>query len=145
MAAPMQKSESAEMGLAAGGTMHQKIYSDEFGVETWDAGAFGQATVYIVNSEMFTDITGLPAPETPVTAKQYTSYGYPWFALYDERKPDIAATRKLKGVKGIAQMDSTLRQPKDPADSSIVIPWDQVVHISGWRHWPGWRHWWWGW
>lgn len=138
-AAPMAKAESAEMGLAAGGTMQQKIYPDEFGADTWDAAAFGEATVYIVNSEMFREITGLEAPETPVTAKQYTEHGYPWFALYDERKPDIAATRKLKGVKGIGQVDADLRKPKDPADSTIIVPWDQVVRI------PVWRYWWWGW
>ena len=61
--------KSAEMGLAAGGKMRQKIYPDPHGVDTWDQENSGRVFVHIVNSMMYREITGKEPPSTPVTAK----------------------------------------------------------------------------
>ena len=45
-------------GLGAGGRMRQKIYPDEYGVDTWDAEEYGRVHVHIVDSMMFREITG---------------------------------------------------------------------------------------
>jgi hypothetical protein len=94
------------MGLAAGGKITQKIYSDPHGLETWDEANHGRVFIHIVNSVMWTEITGEAPPPTPVTAKSYTQAGYPWFQLYDEGAGDIAASPVLQGVKSVAQMDA---------------------------------------
>jgi len=42
--------------------------------------------IHIVNNMDFRDITGKEPPPTPISAKLYTEYGYPWFELLDEKK-----------------------------------------------------------
>lgn len=121
---------SAEMGLAAGGKMKQKIYPDPHGIDVWDGNNHCEVVVHIVNSEMFTSITGIEPPPTPVSAKTYTDYGYPWFALYDEHSGDINPTDELKGVKGISDIDKKKGEKSDPADSSIVVPDEQVIKLK---------------
>lgn len=103
--APAKKAGTA-MGLGAGGTMKQKIYEDPHGIETWDVANFGRVFVHIVNSTMWTEITGEPPPATPVNAKSYTNAGYPWFDVYDEGRADIVAPSVLSAVKSVTQMDA---------------------------------------
>ena len=45
------------------------------------------------------------------TKKEYELYGYPWFDLYDEKFADLRATKKLKGVKSIGEVE----KQKDPS------------------------------
>ena len=94
------------MGLAAGGRMRQQIYPDPHGLETWDEDRFGRVFVHIVNSEFWREITGEPAPETPVTARTYGEHGLPWFDLYDEHKGDIAPAGTLAGLRSVKEMDA---------------------------------------
>ena len=61
----------SEMGLGAGGRMRQKIYPDEYGIDTWDMDNYKRVDIHIVNSVMFKEITGLEPPPTPVTAEVY--------------------------------------------------------------------------
>lgn len=96
---------SAAMGIAAGGKLTQKIYPDQYGIETWDQENYGRVYVHIVNSMMYRQITGEEAPATPVTARDYAAHGLPWFALYDEGKGDIAGSEELAGVKSVKGMD----------------------------------------
>jgi hypothetical protein len=98
----------AEMGLAAGGRMEQKIYPDDHGIETWDQEHGNRVFVHLVNSAMYRDITGRPAPESPVSASDYTRLRYPWYALYDEHEGDIPASDVLAGVRSVEEQ-STVR------------------------------------
>lgn len=102
----------AQMGLGAGGTMTQKIYHDPHGLAAWDAQAFAVIPVHIINSEMFQAITGKKPPESPVTQKDYASYGYPWFALYDEKYADLKAKEKLRKVKPVPGKDDSVAVKK---------------------------------
>lgn len=102
----------AEMGLGAGGTMTQKIYHDPHGLSTWDPAQFAVIHVHIINSEMFQKITGKKPPESPVTQKDYESFGYPWFALYDENYADLKAKEKLRKVKPVPGKDSPIAVKK---------------------------------
>jgi hypothetical protein len=95
----------AEMGLAQGGEMVQKIYPDEHGLDTWDVGHGGRLFVHIVNSELYREITGEAPPPSPITAQTYAAKGYPWFQLWDAEMKDIAPSEKLAGLKTVAQMD----------------------------------------
>ena len=103
MASPMP---AGSMGLGAGGKMHQKIYPDAYGVDTWDTDNFGEVFVHIVNSEQYLAITGREPPRCSIDAKTYTDHGFPWFALYDEELGDVAASKRLTGVKSIQQQDA---------------------------------------
>lgn len=95
----------AEMGLAAGGRMEQKIYPDPHGRDTWDNDVRTSFHVHIVNSEMYRDITGEPAPPTPISARTYIECGLPWFALYDEHRGDVPAPESLQRVRSISSLE----------------------------------------
>ncbi|HVG23910.1 MAG TPA: hypothetical protein VND45_07130 [Thermoanaerobaculia bacterium] len=97
----MLESLSPEMGMAAGGQMTQKIYPDTHGIESWDASRKTSFRVRIANSEEWRALTGEEPPPSPVDAAAYTKAGLPWFALYDERKGDVAPSAKLRGVRSV--------------------------------------------
>jgi hypothetical protein len=90
---------ACDMGLAAGGKMEQEIYPDEYGASTWDQDNYKKIYIHIVNSMMFREITGMEAPPTPVSARTYTEYGYPWFKLYDVGKGDLKGAKNFNKVK----------------------------------------------
>lgn len=127
---PPQAAQAAggEMGLGAGGKMKQKIYPDPHGIDTWDQENYGRVFVHIVNSMMYREITGEEAPPTPVTAKTYSQYGFPWFDLYDETMRDVKAPESLKGVKSIKEMDKEKGATKPlQDDDSVNVPEDKVI------------------
>jgi hypothetical protein len=101
MSAPM-----AEMGLAAGGAMRQKIYPDSFGIETWDTKNRAAILVHIVDSASYRELTDREPPPTPIDAKTYTEYGFPWFDLYDEQRGTIEGGERFREVKPIGTLDA---------------------------------------
>jgi hypothetical protein len=109
------------MGLGAGGQMRQKIYPDPYGLDTWDPENSGTVFVHIVNSEQYEALTGHPPPPSPISAATYTEQGFPWFDLYDEEKGDVAAPRRLAGIKPVG--------PKD--EEAVKIEPGQVRKIVG--------------
>jgi len=117
----------AEMGLAAGGKLKQKIYPDQHGLDTWDENNFGRTYVHIVNSLMYREITGNEPPSTPVTAKTYAQYGLPWFDLYDDKMGDISAPDQLKKIKTVKEMDKEKGFTSQQDDTSIDVPEDKIV------------------
>lgn len=119
--------KEAEMGLAAGGKMKQKIYPDPHGIDTWDQENYGRIYVHIVNSMMYRRITGKEPPPTPVTAKTYTQYGLPWFDLYDEAMGDISAPEALKKVKPVKEIDKEKGFAPQQDDGTIEISQDQTI------------------
>jgi hypothetical protein len=122
-AATVYKTESvvtsSMMGLAAGGEIEQKIYPDPYGLDVWDTNNFVAVRVHILNSEQYSELTGLEAPLTPIDARTYTQYGLPWFKLYDERLPDVAASKRLAEVKSLKDKDGG-------EDESFTVPESQV-------------------
>jgi hypothetical protein len=123
-------SPSAEMGLGAGGLMRQKIYADEYGIETWDQASASRLFVHIANAELFTEITGFAPPPTPVSATTYTDAGLPWFDLYDADKPYLEGSKLLKDVWSLEELDEVkigLAAVKDP---SLGIGPEQVVNLG---------------
>jgi hypothetical protein len=137
--APMSVAESGsiddgggEMGISAGGRMEQSIYPDPYGADTWDNTRTGRIYVHIVNSMLYEQITGKPAPATPITARTYAEHGYPWFDLYDEHLGDIDSSEALAGVKSIKEMDAAKGFTPQQDDEPVPVP-DHVVkklHVS---------------
>lgn len=125
------ESNSASMGLGAGGRMRQKVYPDEYGIETWDLSKSGRLYVHIANSMMFREITGKEPPPTPVTARMYTEHGLPWFDLYDEKKGDLPGSKKLAGVKSVKEMDKGKGFGSQQDDSPVKIPLGKVTILGG--------------
>jgi len=125
-----QNSSVSEMGLGAGGRMRQKIYPDDYGIETWDQENYGRVYVHIVNSMMYREITGIEPPPTPVTSKSYTQCGLPWFDLYDEDKDDLKPSKKLGKVKSIKDMDAGKGLSPQQDDTTVEISKEQVMTLK---------------
>jgi hypothetical protein len=104
---PMAAAMPEAMGIAAGGRMRQKIYPDQYGLHTWDPDQRASFNVRIVNTRDWLELTGEPAPPTPVDAASYNDAGLPWFDLYDEAEGDIAASEKLSRVKSVGGAKET--------------------------------------
>lgn len=94
-----------EMGIGAGGKIRQKIYPDDYGLETWDQGNYGSLFVRILNSLQYREVTGHELPDTPVSAQLYIESGFPWFDLYDESKADLPPSSVLKQVRTVWQKE----------------------------------------
>lgn len=116
-----QGAQAAEMGLAAGGSMSQKIYPDPHGLDTWDLSESGRLYIHIVNSQMYEEITGEKPPKSPITAQTYTQHGYPWFKLWEDEMGDVGASETLSGIKTVAQKDAD-HGFKGQMDDSSVAP-----------------------
>ncbi len=123
---PVAMAMFGDMGLGAGGQMEQKIYSDRYGIQTWDQENSGSVFIHIINSEMYQTITGLESPPTPISAKTYTEYGFPWFSLYDETREDVAASEALGQVKTIQEQDAA---QGIKSDQSLEIEKSQVKKL----------------
>ncbi len=120
--------QAGAMGLAAGGTMLQKIYDDPHGIDTWDEHNATRLYVHIVTSELWREITGEAPPPTPVTAKEYARHGLPWFSLYDEQLPGVDAQDALADVASVKAIDAD-KSALPLQDDAGVEP--GPVHVAG--------------
>lgn len=128
-------SPAPPMGFGAGGKMKQQIDQDPYGIDVWDLTNATEEFVHIVTSEQWTAITGEPTPPTPIDARVYTEYGFPWFDLYREGTPFVGPSDKLAGVKSVKSVDAEKVVPKQPGDQTVAIPSSQVIELGG-KHWP---------
>jgi hypothetical protein len=121
----------AEMGLAAGGRMQQKIHPDEHGIDSWDETRTGRFFVHIVNSMMYREITGEEPPATPVSARTYTQCGLPWFGLYDEEAGDLKPAENLTRVKSVKEMDAAKGFAPQQDDGPVEVAPPGLAVIDG--------------
>lgn len=117
------------MGLGAGGTMRQKIYPDPYGLDAWQQEPLSELRIHIVNSAMFHELTNEAAPTTPISAREYTKYGLPWFDLYDDDKKTLDVTSKLSTVKSVHKLDDE-RAVSDMDNSTVTIPSEQIWKLT---------------
>ena len=111
-AAPMECCElsaDSSMGLAAGGSMVQKIYPDPHKAKVWDMSRSTRCFVHIVDSLQWQRITGEKMPPTPVSVQAYENAGFPWFEVYDEHCKTLDGQKKLTDVKSLGQLIDAVR------------------------------------
>jgi hypothetical protein len=88
----------AEMGIGKGGKIIQKIYEDPYGLNVWETKPARVMAIYLVNAEMYAEITGTAIPKPAV----HDTYTGPWFGLKDDDKKDVAGSDKFAGLKSAA-------------------------------------------
>ncbi|WP_217924424.1 hypothetical protein [Miltoncostaea oceani] len=110
-----------EMGLAAGGSMNQKIHVDH-DPRRWKTRPAERVYVHIVNSQMYRQITGEEPPPSPVSAQTYAEHGLPWFSLYEEHIQGVPGSEVLDGVTSVAETDAAHGFSGLMDDSSLVRP-----------------------
>jgi hypothetical protein len=84
-----------EMGIGRGGKIIQKIYPDPHGVNIWEQSPCATLACYLVNAEVFEEITGEKIPR-PVASENYSGA---WFGLQDKAEADVAGTGKFTPLK----------------------------------------------
>ena len=115
--------ESFDMGLAAGGSMHQEIYEDTHPFQAWDMRTTERCFVTIANAQNWMDLTKEQPPLTPFSAEEYTNAGLPWFEYYSGDKKAIEGALKLAKIRSIKEItpksgtnfwteDSKIKNPK---------------------------------
>ncbi|HEY9786805.1 MAG TPA: hypothetical protein V6D17_15490 [Candidatus Obscuribacterales bacterium] len=93
----------ASMGLSPGGRMHQEIYEDTFGLNSWDLDSKSRCFVHIANSLVWHSITGTLPPHMPPSASDYSNAGLPWFDYYSDDKA-LKGSAKLGNLKSVQAM-----------------------------------------
>lgn len=91
------------MGMAAGGHMKQAIHPDNFGLEVWDTAHKSRSFVHLLNSLSWQQVTQQTPPTVPMTAKDYTQRGLPWFEHYSDAGA-LGATDDTAKIKSVQQM-----------------------------------------
>jgi hypothetical protein len=89
------------MGLGAGGRMVQKIYPDEYGIDTWDSESAMPVHIHLVDARDWRSITGEEPPPSPISVETYKKYRLPWYALQDDDLHDLPVMPILANVKPI--------------------------------------------
>jgi hypothetical protein len=92
-----------QMGIAAGGLIEQSIIRDDNDPAIWEPENGTIFNVQILNSAVFQTVTGRKPPKTPISARTYASYGFPYYAIYDEKPSGV--TGDFSGVKSVAEKD----------------------------------------
>ena len=85
--------------------------------------------MHIANAELFTQITGMAPPPSPISAQDYSRAGLPWFDLYDADQAYLEGSAPLTDVWSIAELDEAKIGPAAPIDESIDLAPAQVVGI----------------
>jgi hypothetical protein len=98
------------MGIAAGGQINQAVKRDP-GTFLWNAAQTKVFNVQILNSMHFRQVTGVPAPTSPISAATYTQHGYPFFSMWEEPTP---VKGEFSIVRSVGQIDGVSEPPINP-------------------------------
>jgi hypothetical protein len=115
------------MGLAPGGLMRQKIYDDPHGVDVWDQENGVRCFIHIVNSAVYTDITGTAPPHKSPTAKEYNSAGLPWFEYYSDATP-VGGSKILGRLTSLGA--KVLQKTGEPFQDNQSVTPVKVKHLG---------------
>jgi len=102
---------AGDLGVGSGGRMRQRIYPDRYGVEVWDRSAETGLSVHLVVPGRYAELTGEEPPSSPITARDYTDAGLPWFDLDDENVETLPATEDLATISSVREVDQDHNVP----------------------------------
>ena len=102
--------------------MRQEIYEDPFDINDWDTAQASRRFVHIANSLVWRSITGDDPPTTPLTSREYTEAGFPWFDYYADGETRLEGSERLRKLKSVG----TLGQEK----SDIPLPENDSIDVE---------------
>ena len=108
-----------DMGLAPGGRMRQEIYEDHRPLKHWDDEHSSRCFVHLANSLVWRAITNATPPTVPLTAKEYTDAGLPWFEYYSDQLA-VEGSGILGKLKSVAQKAKAKGEPALPENESVT-------------------------
>lgn len=108
-----------DMGLAPGGRMKQEIYDDPHDFDVWDTRAGSRCFVHIANSVQWRAVTTEESPTRPLTAREYTDAGLPWFEYYGGDAEVLGGAKKLAGLKTVKEIGEEKGEHPLPENESV--------------------------
>lgn len=122
------------MGLGAGGKMRQEIYQDPHGLDAWDTSLGSRCFVHLCDALVWREITGSNPPHPPVTAQEYSRWGFPWFDYYRDDLAVLEGSKKLAKIKSIGAISRA--KQSGPAQHDQPVEISDPIHIGPTRR-PG--------
>ena len=92
------------MSFSGGTSIKQGIVQDKVNPRMWDVDSAKTFHLQVVNAAHFEELTGVMAPDTPITIQEYASSGFPFFDIYNETPNSIYGS--FGGLKSVAELDS---------------------------------------
>jgi hypothetical protein len=122
-----------QMGLGAGGRMHQKIYADKFALADWDWDATQRVFVTIIHAKDWKSVTGEPALHQPPTAEEYSQAGLPWFDYDLGDVTSLSGSAVLAEVKSVGELHIENTGANLPASADVLTeqPTNLASSIGG--------------
>ena len=111
-------SKEPEMGVVPGGRMKQEIYKDPYDISDWDTNHTSRCFAHIANSQVWKKITGENPPDLPLTAKEYSMAGLPWFEYYSDEVA-LKGSKKLEKLKSVKTMGQIKNEEPLPENESV--------------------------
>jgi hypothetical protein len=112
----------ADMGLAPGGRMKQEIYDDPHDLDVWDTRAGSRCFVHIANTLAWRAVTGEEPPTTPLTSREYSDAGMPWFEYYGGDGEALEGAAELAGLKSVKELGAEKGEHPLPENESVEEP-----------------------
>ena len=120
--------ECADLGLAPGGLMRQRIHRDHFDLDDWDTSLGRRCFIHLMDAQAFASATGRRPPSRPPTAREYSDAGLPWFEHYRDA-PGLNALPVLSGLDSVAARQVKVGAGVLPDNESVTPP--RVLPIHG--------------
>lgn len=115
--------EVKAMSLAPGGLIKQTINPDLYPASTWSTDSSILFNVQLLNSASFFAVTGRAPPATPIDAKTYNNYGYPFFDIWNEELSGIKG--EFGGIKSVGMIEEEKAHISATAEKKSF--WDTVA------------------
>ena len=116
-----------DMGLTPGGRMKQDIYDDPYNLYDWDTTNTSRCFIHIANSMVWRSITGEQPPYPPVTAREYTDAGLPWFDWYDDKNSILPGSNVLNNIKSVVEKGKEKGDVPLPENQSVMP--DNIIRL----------------
>ncbi|MEP6672785.1 MAG: hypothetical protein ABJF10_26710 [Chthoniobacter sp.] len=131
----------SDMGLGAGGMMRQEVFKDRRDFADWDTSLPSRCFVHLCNSQVWRQITGSNPPHPPLTAREYSRQGIPWFDYYRDDLGAVSGSEVLAGVKSVLEMGKAKQTAPLPDNASVtpevIVQYGNARRPDEVREWQG--------
>jgi hypothetical protein len=118
-----------DMGLGAGGRMHQAVEEDPHDLADWDLRATERVFVSIVHAAHWSALTGQVPPTEPPTAQAYARAGLPWFAQYGSDRAPLPGAAALRDLFSVAETHLAQRGQVLPGSQDVAT--GRPIRLTG--------------
>lgn len=116
------------MGMGAGGSMRQEIYTDDRPFGEWQTDTRSRCFIHLTNALVWRAVTGSAPPTTPPTAPEYTKRGLPWFDYYASDQGVVAGSDILERIRSVLDIGRAKGDVPLPENESVEP--SRVVEIG---------------